>query len=91
MDGPRSSASLGQTKGYTAYLRKFPDPVAYAVGQSSPRQWPYIHPAPRDKWAGGRTHPFAIRFSSGEDQNRSLFLVIGLVGGSPSECSRVVE
>ncbi len=87
------AAEFGLTapgEGYTAYLQKFSNPVVYTVGQSSPRDWPYIHPAPKDKWAGGRAHTFTIRFASGEDQRRPLFLVIGLAGGSPSECSPVV-
>ncbi len=90
-DGRAAEFGLtGPGEGYTAYLQKFPEPVEYAVGQSSPRHWPYIHPAPRDKWAGGRTHPFAIRFVTSEHQKQPLFLVLGLAGGSPSECSRVV-
>ena len=87
------AAEFGLTapgEGYAAYLQKFSNPVIYTVGQSSSRDWPYIHPAPKDKWAGGRAHTFTIRFASSEDQSRPLFLVIGLAGGSPSECSPVV-
>ena len=39
------------------------DPV-FEVGTSDPaRDWPFIHPGPTDVWAGGRGHPFTIRFN----------------------------
>ena len=66
---------------YTAYLQKFSQPVVYTVGQSSPRDWPYIHPAPKDKWAGGRAHTFTIRFASGQDQRRVAVYFSVLVNG----------
>jgi len=77
-------------EGYQAYLRKFPNPVVYVVGKSTPKDWPYIHPAIKDKWAGGRAHTFTIRFASATDEKRPLFLILGLCGGSPSERSKVV-
>ncbi|MBM4040141.1 MAG: hypothetical protein FJ290_16675, partial [Planctomycetes bacterium] len=76
--------------GYQAYLRVFPNPVVHTVGRSTPKDWPYIHPAIKDKWAGGRAHTFAIRFAGGADEARPLFLILGLCGGSPSERSKVV-
>ncbi len=79
----------GPGEGYAAYLRRFPRPVVYTVGSSSPRDWPYIHPAPKDLWAGGRTHTFSIRFTSAEGHDRALYLILGLCGGSPSERSKV--
>ncbi|MBM4043049.1 MAG: hypothetical protein FJ290_31555, partial [Planctomycetes bacterium] len=80
----------GEGEGYQAYLRVFPNPVVHTVGRSTPKDWPYIHPAIKDKWAGGRAHTFAIRFASGADEARPLFLILGLCGGSPSERSKVV-
>jgi hypothetical protein len=90
-DGRAAEFGLtGPGEGYSAYLRKFPQPIVFTVGKSRPSEWPYIHPAPKDRWAGGRVHPFAIRFESPADENRPLFLVLGLAGGSPSERSKVV-
>ncbi len=80
----------GDGEGYQAYLRKFPNPVVYTIGKSTPKDWPYIHPAVKDKWAGGRAHTFTIRFASQADEPRPLFLILGLCGGSPSERSKVV-
>ncbi len=77
-------------EGYPAYLRKFPEPVVFTVGKSTAREWPYIHPAPKDRWAGGQAHTFSIRFTSPRDENRLLALVLGLAGGSPNERSKVV-
>jgi hypothetical protein len=88
-----AAAELGLTaegEEYQAFLRKFPNPIVYVVGKSTPKEWPYIHPAVKDKWAGGRDHTFTIRFQSAADENRPLFLVLGLCGGSPSERSKVV-
>jgi len=80
----------GPGEGYLAFPRRFSDPVLYTVGTSTPRDWPYIHPAPLDRWAGGRTYSFVIRFTSPAEQSRPLFLVLGLAGGSPTERSDVV-
>ena len=86
------AAEFGLTElgeGYTAFPRRFSDPVLYTVGKSTPCQWPYIHPAQQDKWAGGRAHTFTIRFQSATDRDRPLFLVIGLAGGAPAQRSKV--
>ncbi|NUQ61447.1 MAG: hypothetical protein HUU20_03100 [Pirellulales bacterium] len=77
--------------GYSAFAQEFPgDPIVYTIGKSTPKDWPYIHPAPKDRWAGGKTHSFAVRFQSPGDENRPLFLVLGLAGGAPSERSQVI-
>ena len=76
-------------EGYPAFARVYSDPIVYTVGESKPTDWPYIHPAHRDKWAGGRAYTFTIRFSSPEDQNRPLFLLIGLAGAHSGEHSKV--
>ena len=81
-------ASPGE--GYLAFSRRFPDDTHYTVGSNKPRDWPYIHPAPMDTWAGGRTHTFSIRYTSPCDQVRKVYLVIGLAGGAPVARSKVV-
>ena len=51
-------------KNYAAWGARFgvKDPV-FEVGKSDPaKDWPFIHPGPGDTWAGGREHPFTIRF-----------------------------
>ncbi|MFH1265134.1 MAG: polysaccharide lyase family protein, partial [Planctomycetota bacterium] len=80
----------GAGEGYLAFSTRYPDDVVYTVGRSKPHEWPYIHPAVRDTWAGGRAHTFTIRFQSARDEDRPLFLVIGMAGGSPTQCSKVV-
>jgi hypothetical protein len=77
--------------GYGAFLQRFPaDPIVYDLGRNTPKDWPYIHPGPKDAWAGGRPHTLAVRFSLADEQNRPLFLILGLCGGSPGERSEVV-
>jgi hypothetical protein len=89
-DGRAAELGLtGRGEGYGAYLRVFPGPIVYTIGKSHPKDWPHIHPARRDLWAGGRAHPFAIRFESAEDVPAPLYLVLGLAGGSPNERSNV--
>src|SRR3990172_477522 len=80
----------GPGEGYLRFSARYPSEVVYIVGRSAPGDWPYIHPAPLDTWAGGRAHTFTIRFPSDRDQDRPLFLVIGMAGGSPTQCSKVV-
>jgi mono/diheme cytochrome c family protein len=87
------AAEFGLTEageGYAAYLQRFAKPVVYTVGQGKASQWPYVHPAPLDFWAGGRVHTHTIRFAAAQDERRPLFLVLGLAGGSPSQRSDVV-
>ncbi len=36
----------------------------FVVGQSDAKaDWPYVHPGPKDAWAGGRSHTFTILFA----------------------------
>jgi alpha-mannosidase len=43
--------------------QRFSEDGFYAVGWSDgARDWPYVHPGPSDRWAGGRAHAFEIRF-----------------------------
>ncbi len=48
--------------GYAAFLDRFPGDVSFDVGADSAKDWPFVHPAHRDTWAGGRAHTFGIRF-----------------------------
>ena len=80
----------GPDGGYSAFSRKFPNDTRYTIGSSTPREWPYIHPAPMDTWAGGRTHTFSIRYTSPCDRDCPLYLVIGMAGGAPAARSKVV-
>ncbi|UCG47004.1 MAG: hypothetical protein JSU94_16075 [Phycisphaerales bacterium] len=54
----------------------------FVLGRSDPKEdWPYIHPGPRDAWAGGRPHTFHVYFAlkdkpqSGKDCTLLLDLV----------------
>jgi len=76
--------------GYEQFSRQFNQPVRYVVGESRAADWPYIHPAPRDTWAGGTSHSFEIEFHSPRIENRPLYLTLGLAGAHPAETSRVV-
>ncbi|MBN2476076.1 MAG: hypothetical protein JXB62_15805 [Pirellulales bacterium] len=76
-------------EGFEAFSQVFSDPVIYTVGKSTARDWPFVHPADRDTWAGGKAHTFTIRFPSAEDQQRPLYLVLGLVGAHQVEPSDV--
>ena len=87
------AAEFGLTRrgeGYTVYPQRFQQPVVYQVDSSSPRDWPYIHPGPKDLWAGGGEHEFTIHFASAVSRPSPLFLVMGLAGGAPTERSQVV-
>ena len=42
----------------------FQQDAFYCVGRSAPEtDWPYCHPGPQDRWAGGRAHTFSIFFA----------------------------
>jgi len=86
-----AAAELGLVReGYARFLEVFPRPVVYTVGKSESRDWPFLHPAPRDTWAGARVHRFAVVFDHSEEREEELFLVIGLAGAHPVQRSRVV-
>jgi len=43
---------------------KFRRDAFFVVGASEPRRdWPYVHPGPKDAWAGSRPHAFTIVFA----------------------------
>ncbi len=77
--------ALAQGTGWQKYATAFPSPVVYTVGVSKPAtHWPYIHPNTHDKWAGGRTHPFTVRFTLPEAPTSTLTLVLGQVNSLSS-------
>ena len=76
-------------EGYAAFAKEFSDPVKYTVGRSKTTDWPFVHPAHRDGWAGGRAYTFQIDFESPANENRPTFLVIGIAGAHSGERSKV--
>jgi len=72
--------ALAQGAGWQKYEASFKRPVVFTFGQSRPEtDWPYIHPNTADTWAGGKTHPFTVRFSLSEAPTGALTLVVGQV------------
>jgi predicted alpha-1,2-mannosidase len=50
--------------GYQRFPTEFVTPPVFAVGESDVRHdWPYVHPAPADAWAGSQRHTFTIVFA----------------------------
>ncbi|MHB8903203.1 MAG: HzsA-related protein, partial [Thermoguttaceae bacterium] len=87
------AAEFGLTRpgqGYATFPQNVQDPVVFTAGTSPASQWPYIHPAVKDRWAGARPWTFTIRFACPVTLDQPSFLVIGLCGGSPQERSQVV-
>ncbi len=76
-------------EGYQQFKRRYGNPIVYTVGSSKSTDWPYIHPAHRDGWAGAKAYTFTVRFQSPEDQSGPLFLLIGIVGAHRSEHSKI--
>ncbi len=87
-------ASAGEfglvAEGYARFCDVFRNPVMYTVGASAPRDWPFVHPAPRDAWSGGRAYTFTIKYDSPREEETALALVIGMAGAHPVERSRVL-
>ena len=75
--------------GYGAFLERFPDGVDFEVGADSPKDWPFVHPAHRDIWAGGRAHAFGIRFRAEAREDQPLYLLLGIAGAHAAERSRI--
>ena len=45
------------------FAKTFPSAVNFTVGKSDPaKDFPFIHPGPKDAWAGNREHAFTINF-----------------------------
>ena len=85
------TAEFGSTaEGYPGFSTVFVAPVEFTVGRDDAKAWPFIHPAPRDTWAGGREHTFTIHYTAERDEGRPLYLVLGLADAHATESSRVV-
>src|SRR5690242_5754602 len=70
----RSYAEFALAGQYGAFANRFGgQAVLFQAGVSDASQsWPFIQPGPVDAWAGGREHPFTIRFTLPEAP-RGLF------------------
>jgi hypothetical protein len=85
-----SPAEFGLVQeGYAAFKRVFKKPVVYTVGKSKASDWPFVHPAHRDTWAGGKAHTFTIRFNIPEARTAGTYLILGIAGGHQSERSTI--
>ena len=60
----KSYAEFAIARNYGAFAGRFDrKPLVFEIGRSeAARDWPFIQPGPIDSWAGGRVHPFTIRF-----------------------------
>ncbi|HIE53463.1 MAG TPA: hypothetical protein EYP85_17055 [Armatimonadetes bacterium] len=77
---------------YGAYPRAFPRDVTFVVGQSDPQKdWPYIHPAPLDVWAGRRVHPFKIVFTLDQPLEGDCRLLVDFVNVHPTAPTFTVD
>jgi len=89
----RPDGSAGEfglvNEGYKAFSTKYAQPVVYTVGQSAASEWPFVHPAQRDGWAGGRRHVYTIQYNAPQAEAGPLYLLIGVADGHPSERSKV--
>ena len=70
----KSYAEFAIARNHGAFAGRFDRrPLVFEVGRSEPgRDWPFIQPGPSDVWAGGRVHPFTIRFPLA-DEPRGVF------------------
>lgn len=81
--------------GYANFLKEFPDGrVNFEVGKSEPHQWPFLHPAQRDRFSGQKAFTFNIRFNVDTARAETLkatplYLVIGIFDAHPSEHSDI--
>jgi len=76
----RNYSELALARNYSKYPATFPKDIDYVVGKGQPdKDWSYIHPGPADSWAGGREHPFQIRFALPEEPQGFYKLRIALV------------
>jgi hypothetical protein len=81
--GPKMLWRIGKCDGYCREFalapngyKDFKDDGNFTVGSSSPsKDWPYIHPGPRDAWAGGRKHAFTVHFNVDSMQAGSAALL----------------
>jgi alpha-mannosidase len=71
---------LAIARNYPRYSQTFPNDVTFRIGQSQAgRDWSYVHPGPRDGWAGYREHPFRIEFDCTEVPDGDSILTVETV------------
>lgn len=76
--------------GYQDYLDRFPEGPDYTDGLSTPgTDWPYLHPGPADRWAGGKEHTFRLRFDLSEPPTADLVLAVWLIDTHASTPGRL--
>ncbi|MCC7330006.1 MAG: hypothetical protein IT484_07605 [Gammaproteobacteria bacterium] len=74
----RDLANAGNIFG--GYPAAFPADVTFDIGRSdAAKDFSASHPGPVDQWAGGRTHPFRIRFDLKDKPARAYLLAIDVV------------
>ncbi len=88
-NGLTTDFGLGN-ESYAPYAERFPEPIQFRVGVSALTEWPFIHPAPRDAWAGGGVHTHSIIFDNPEAQTEMWYLHVGILDAHASERSRVI-
>lgn len=77
-DGSAQEFGLAEL-GWGEYGARYPRPVVFSAGESDLATWPYIHPGPKDLWAGARRHPFTLRFRLDVLPSAPLFLIVGQI------------
>ncbi|HEU5130294.1 MAG TPA: glycoside hydrolase domain-containing protein [Glycomyces sp.] len=71
--------------GYGNYPERFPDGVDFTVGADDPASdWSYIHPGPRDSWAGNASSAFTLRFDLDRVPDEGLAFTAWLLDSHPS-------
>jgi alpha-mannosidase len=71
--------------GFRGYTSTFPNDVDFTFGQDDPKAgWSYIHPGPRDGWAGSRSHDFTFRFDLKEAPAEDLTFTAWLLDTNPT-------
>jgi alpha-mannosidase len=70
----KSYAEFAIARNHGAFAGRFDrQPLVFEIGRSQAgRDWPFIQPGPADSWAGGRVHPFTVRFRLA-DEPRGMF------------------
>lgn len=77
-DSPAEFA-LGEKGEYSRYPELFPEDAVFVTGKSAPREHlPYIHPGPKDAWAGSRAHSVTVRFELAGEPTGTMVLLLDL-------------
>lgn len=78
-DDRHAEFALGPDEDYSGYPKLFPEDVRFVPGESDPAKgFSYIHPGPKDAWAGSRAHAFAIAFELSEEPSGTFVLTVDL-------------